>query len=251
MPAGRYFDIDYMFGRDDITGAVDSLVKSDRSSYVCVADANVVVQAFLDPEYSKVLSESEFTVCDSGWIPIFIKWIWGVKPPQTSGSELFSTIIGMKKYRMAFLGGPSTILEALKGSLSKIDPSIADMPFIELPFCDVEDFDYKGIAEELNAYAPDIVWVSLGAPKQERFMHMLSPMLERGVLIAVGAVFGFMSGVESMERAPSWAVKCRMEFLWRWIHDPGRKGRQYARVLRNLPALLKKERSRKRSQLKK
>ena len=82
-------------------------------------------------------------------------------------------------------------------------------------------------------------------------MHRLTPVLNRGVVIAVGAVFGYMSGVESLERAPSWAIKCRMEFLWRWIHDPGRKGRQYARVLKYLPAMLKKERSLRRSQLKK
>ena len=251
MPLERYFDIGYLFGTDKVTAEIDRLAGADRSSYVCVADANVVVQAFLDPEYRDVLSGSAFTVCDSGWIPVFIKWVWGVRPPQTSGFNLFTSIINMKRYRMAFLGGPSMVLDGLRNSLCKTDPSIADMLFLELPFRDVEDFDYNGIAEELNTYAPDIVWVSLGAPKQERFMHMLSPLLNRGVVIAVGAVFGFMSGVESLERAPSWAVRCRMEFLWRWIHDPGRKGRQYARVLKYLPAMLKKERSLRRSQLKK
>ena len=68
------------------------------------------------------------------------------------------------------------------------------MTFYELPFCDVEDFDYQNIAQMIEKDKAEIIWIALGAPKQEIFMNRLQPHLRKGVMIAVGAVFKFYSG---------------------------------------------------------
>ena len=71
------------------------------------------------------------------------------------------------------------------------------MTFLELPYMSVEEFDYANIAKEIETDEADIIWIALGAPKQEYFMDRLKPHLKRGVMIAVGAVFKFYSGVEA------------------------------------------------------
>ena len=87
-------------------------------------------------------------------------------------------------------------MRGLQSNLSKENPDVADMTFLELPYMSVEEFDYANIAKEIETDEADIIWIALGAPKQEYFMDRLKPHLKRGVMIAVGAVFKFYSGVE-------------------------------------------------------
>ena len=83
----------------------------------------------------------------------------------------------------------------------------------------VEEFDYANIAKEIETDEADIIWIALGAPKQEYFMDRLKPHLKRGVMIAVGAVFKFYSGVEA-RRAPKWIIKWHLEFVYRIFREP-------------------------------
>lgn len=84
------------------------------------------------------------------------------------------------------------------------------MTFYELPFLRVEEFDYPAIAKMIEDDGADIIWVALGAPKQEQFMARLNPYLKRGVQIAVGAAFKFYSGTGE-KYAPLWIRKHHLE----------------------------------------
>ena len=90
---------------------------------------------------------------------------------------------------MIFLGTSRAILRGLQSNLSKENPDVADMTFLELPYMSVEEFDYANIAKEIETDEADIIWIALGAPKQEYFMDRLKPHLKRGVMIAVGGCF--------------------------------------------------------------
>ena len=153
----------------------------------------------------------------------------------------------MKRYRQFFMGTSTRTLNALKENLVKMDPAIADMTFYELPFLDVEDFDYPAIAEMVNTDNPDIIWVALGAPKQEIFMSKLKPYLRRGVEIAVGAAFKFYSGLEE-KRAPGWMRKVKLEFLYRIYADPKKQYARCKQIVSSLPRILREERRRMRSE---
>lgn len=145
---------------------------------------------------------------------------------------------------MFFMGTSTKTLTALKSNLVKVDARIADMTFYELPFCDVEEFDYKQIAERVNADGADIIWVALGAPKQEIFMSKLKPYLNRGVMIAVGAAFKFYSGLEE-KRAPQWMVKNHLEFVYRIFSEPKKQLKRCWWIVITLPGLLLGEWKRK------
>ena len=138
------------------------------------------------------------------------------------------------------MGTSTQTLAALKKNLVKLDGRVADMTFYELPFRSVDQFDYKEIADRVNVDGADIVWVALGAPKQEIFMSKLKPYLNRGVMIAVGAAFKFYSGLEE-KRAPQWMLKLRLEWLYRAFNEPQKNVPRYANFLKILPRLIKEE----------
>ena len=74
------------------------------------------------------------------------------------------------------------------------------------PFCEVDEFDYEGIAKMINETDANIIWVSLRAPKQDYFSARLAPMLEDGkICVDVGAAFRFALGQYKMP--PKWAQK--------------------------------------------
>lgn len=232
-----YFNIHYEMDKEAVWRYIDAQVQEEKPAYVCVADGVILNIANRNPEYLEVVNGGMFSICDSSYVPIYLKWIYGIKREQYCGSQIFMDIIGMKKYRMFFMGTSQQTLAALKANLEKIDQRIADMTFYELPFRTVEQFDYKGIADMVNADGADIIWVALGAPKQEIFMSKLKPYLHKGVMIAVGAAFKFYSGLDE-KRAPNWMVKHHLEFVYRILSDPKKQFRRCAWIVITLPQLL-------------
>ncbi|MBR1575191.1 MAG: WecB/TagA/CpsF family glycosyltransferase [Bacteroidales bacterium] len=208
-----------------------------------MADGNILVQVHRDKEYRQVVGGAMFSTCDSSWVPLYLRRLYGFTPPQYSGSDIFRDLTGAKKYKMAFLGASQEVLDALKEQLRQSDPRIADMLFLALPFAGVEAFDYPSIADQVNEADPDIIWVALGAPKQERFAARLTPLLHRGVVIPVGAVFNFRAGL-GIKRAPQWMVRGHLEFLYRIFTEPRKQLRRVWQILRWTPAILREERGR-------
>jgi N-acetylglucosaminyldiphosphoundecaprenol N-acetyl-beta-D-mannosaminyltransferase len=242
----EYFGIQYEFDKNAISQSIDQLLGQDGKGYVCVADGVVLSNAGTDPYYRSVLNSSLFSLCDSGWVPLYIRLIYGEVYRQYSGSELFMDVIKQQKYNMIFLGGTQDILHPLRSRLSQVDRRIATMPFVALPFCDAKDFDYEYIAQIVNYAHPDIIWVGLGAPKQEEFMYRLAPHLKRGIMLGVGAVFKFFSGIHYLRRAPNWMVSCKIEWLYRLLSEPDKQIKRIKQIIKLTPGILLKEFKKKR-----
>ncbi|MBR1838759.1 MAG: WecB/TagA/CpsF family glycosyltransferase [Bacteroidaceae bacterium] len=233
----NYFGINYEFEYDVVLDRIDERLACNRPGYICVSDGVILNTVHRSAAYRQVVQDSMFCVCDSSYVPLYIKWIYKKEHQQLSGTELTRLIVESQRYKMAFIGGDQNILTALQAQLTKLNPAVSDMLFMELPFCHVADFDYTDIAARLNAYSPDIIFVSLGAPKQEIFMHYLLPHLERGVAIAVGAAFKFHAGIEE-RRAPEWMVRHHMEWLFRIFQDPKKQIPRCFWILRTTPGIL-------------
>lgn len=235
-----FFNIRYEFDRKLIHDSITRRLDQSGSDYICVADGVIMNIANRKPEYLEVINGGLLTICDSSYVPLYIKWIHGAKYDQYCGSEIFYDIVSNSNYRMIFIGAQQYVLDGLKAELTKINPGVAQMTFYELPFCDVEDFDYPAIAKMVEADGADIVWVSLGAPKQEYFMHLLKPHLSHGIMIAVGAAFKFFSGT-GVKRAPSWMVRYHLEFVHRLAKEPKKQFHRCFHIIRTLPGLLYRE----------
>ncbi|WP_243346543.1 WecB/TagA/CpsF family glycosyltransferase [Parabacteroides sp. FAFU027] len=237
----EYFGIRYEFEHPEVLRLIENALSEDRKGFVCVVDGVVLTHSVKEPAFRSILQTALFNVCDSSWVPVYLRLIYRKRMKQYSGSELFEDIIRQRKYKMTFLGASDSLLQALKSQLVGIDSRIKEMSFESLPFCSYDEFDFKEIADKVNLVSPDIIWVGLGAPKQEHFMNNLLPYIDRGVMIGVGAVFKFYSGIEDMKRAPRWMVNYKLEWLYRLISEPAKQSRRVAQILRFTPQLILKE----------
>lgn len=108
--------------------------------------------------------------------------------------------------------------------------------FFRIAFCKVDDFNYSDIAQKLNNEY-DIIWVGLGAPKQEIFMNHLRKHLNHGIMIGVGAVFNFYGNTD-VKRAPKWMRNLHLEFLHRIFAQPKRQIPKLKNYLRTIPKVV-------------
>lgn len=244
----QYFNINYEFDKATVWKKIDEQLQKDGARYICVADGNILQMVHKDLEYRKVVNGSLFAICDSSWATVFLKKLYGTLYQTYCGSQIFEDLTEKKQYRQFFIGTSENVLEGLKAELSKKDPAVSGMSFFAPPFCKVEEFDYQSIAEMINHDNPDVVWIALGAPKQEIFMYRLQPLLNRGVMIGVGAVFNFYSGLENApKRAPQWMMKLRLEFLYRLFTEPKKQLKRCKDFLFTLPKIYKEEKRRAKS----
>ena len=241
----KYFNINYEFDKEQVHRDIESRMGREGSDYICVADGVILNIANRMPDYLEVVNGGMFAICDSSYVPLYLRWLYGIEVSQYCGSQIFQDIISSRKYRMIFLGTQQATLDGLQKNLMAINPEVAGMKFVELPFCKVEDFDYPGIAGMVEADGADIVWVALGAPKQEIFMSRLKPHLHHGVMLGVGAAFKFFSGGVDVKRAPEWMVAHHLEFVHRISQEPNKQFRRCYHIVRTLPGLLYHEWRRK------
>ena len=87
------------------------------------------------------------------------------------------------------------------------------------------DFDYQYISNYINEKDFDLIWVSLGAPKQEIFMNILNEKINKGLVLGVGAAFDVVAGIK--KRSPLWMQKTSLEWLYRLWQDPKRLFMRY------------------------
>jgi len=236
-----FFNINYEFDKQAVHRAIEAAGKG----YICVADGVVMTTANRDAAYLDVVNGSMFSICDSNWVPVYLKKIYGIQYNQYCGSDIFKDIVSSRKYRMMFMGTSHKTLEGLQHELSKINPDVAGMSFVDLPYRDVQDFDYPDIARMIEADGAKIIWVALGAPKQERFMNLLLPHLKQGVMIGVGAAFKFYSGTDE-KRCPEWMQRHHLEFVYRIFQDPKKQLKRCFWILWTLPGLYRAEKKKAR-----
>ena len=243
----NYFNINFEFDKDKVNETIQECIEKGIPGYVCSLDGNNLISANENPLHLQAVNGATVNLCDSAWTPLLINVVHRTNYKNYTGADLFLEYVKLKRYRQFFLGSTPEILDGLRNELSKIDPAISEMKFETLPFRKVEEFDYQGIAKMVNEDNPDIIWVSLGAPKQEQFMFRLKPFLSRGIMFGFGAIFNFNSGVSEQKRAPLWMIKLKLEWLFRTFQEPKRMGKRYWTIFISYPKLLYKEIKKKRN----
>lgn len=229
----EYFGLIFEFDHAEVHRIINEHITNHEPGYVCQIDGVNFSFARNNPEHAEILNHATVNCCDSAWLPKMINRIYGTHYSNYAGSDIFMHYVEQKKYRQFFLGSTRRILDGLKNEISRIDPAARSMRFEELPFMSADEFDYEGIADMINRDKPDIIWVSLGAPKQEAFMNRLLPHLKKGVMFGIGAVFNFYSGLEDVpKRASPVMIKLNLEWLDRIFREPQKQIYRCAMIIR-------------------
>lgn len=236
-----FFNIKLEFNKEKFDQIIDDAIKDGRTGYVCSIESNNLTVANTNLEFLNIVNGALINNCDGSVLAQILSYIYKEDLHPYIGADIFIRYIQKRKYRQFFLGNTPEVLTGLKNNLSKIDPKIQDMCFETLPFMNVNDFDYGNIAQMINTDNPDIIWVSLGAPKQEIFMNKLQPYLNRGIMFGFGAIFNFNSGTGDVKRAPKFMLKFHLEWLHRAFEQPQKNVPRYWNFIKNLPRLIKEE----------
>jgi N-acetylglucosaminyldiphosphoundecaprenol N-acetyl-beta-D-mannosaminyltransferase len=139
----------------------------------------------------------------------------------------------VRGYRHFFYGGGEGVAQRLAERLCGRYPGLIVAGTYTPPFRPLSGAEDQAIVVEINEVGPDIVWVGLSTPKQERWMDAHLGRLRAPVLIGVGAAFDFHAGLK--KQAPYWMQRAGLEWLFRLATEPRRLWRRY---LRNNPAFI-------------
>ena len=177
----------------------------------------------------------EICRCASLVLPDGLPLLWASRmlgepiPGRVAGSDLFwalSRAAEKEGYSCFLLGSRPDVLARLEKVLRRRFPSLrvagSFSPRISPVFSAVENED---IIRRVNASRPDILWVGLGAPRQEQWIHANLGRLETRVAVGVGAAFDMCSG--TVRRAPVWMQKTGMEWFYRFLREPTRLFKRY------------------------
>ena len=183
----NYFRIPLTFTEESIDYNIDYSVNNLIKGYVCVVDINVLASTYYDDEYFKIVRDATFNTCDGSFMAFLLNIKYGKKYYSYNGPEIFKKFVKNNNYRQMLLGSSSQDFDLLKKSLKKN----SHLYNLSIPFNTVDEFDYEEISSIINKIKPDLIWVMLGAPKQEQFIKRLIPKLDHGILFGSGAALNF------------------------------------------------------------
>lgn len=230
----KVFNLNIEFVKEDFQKKIRQCIETGSKGYICVIDANVLTMAQNDKEYQNIINSAFVNTCDGSSIAGMVNLIYKTKFRAYNGPEIFEEYIE-RPYKQLLLGNTIEKVDEIKQILKKKDIGNSHLEHYSLPFLEVDEFNYVEIANQINFINPDIIWVSLGAPKQEKFMNKMLPYLNRGLMFGIGAAFNFYTG----------DLKCYkislgpFRFIWleRLIKEPGKLWRRIFNYLKILPQL--------------
>ena len=201
-----------------------------------LVDVNVLACSVYDKEYREILLNSGLNSCDGSFLAIIASFFAGKAFRAYNGPDLFRTYVANASYRQLIVGSTSVAYQSLLQTLEISGHSIEHLNHLRVPFLDVGEFDYLNIANSINNLSPDIVWVSLGAPKQEVFITKLLSCVDRGVLVASGAALDFYTQKIYHTRREIGAL--RLIWLSRLLSNPLKQSRRLLKFFIVLPFVL-------------
>lgn len=219
---------------------VEEYISKKQKAYVCVVDANVITIAQKDMRYREIVQRANINTCDGSSIAKMANLIYGTKFSAFNGPELFEYYIE-RPYKHVLLGNKTSKVSQIKAKVAEKGLKL-DLQHVDVPFVPVEEFDYPAIAKQINEMKPDIVWVSLGAPKQEIFIANIFPYIEQGVLFGIGAAFNFYTGDLHNNKKEIGGLR----FIWleRIFKEPKKQLNRVGKFLMTVPKMYLEERKR-------
>lgn len=198
-----------------------------ESRVVCICNAHSAVTYRRDPDFAHVIENADMATPDGAPLAWLLRKIGVEDQERINGPDL------MWKYchqaettgERTFLYGSSQItLDRLKKKLSKSFPNLVVAGAYSPPFRELTSDEDDQIVQAINNSRANVVWVSLGCPKQEKWMHEHRGRIN-AVMIGVGAAFDYHA--ESIKRAPLWMQRNGLEWLHRLASEPKRLWKRY------------------------
>ncbi|ESP62596.1 N-acetylmannosaminyltransferase [Smithella sp. ME-1] len=186
--------------------------------------------ALKDKVFARALKYADWLVPDGAGVVLASHLLGGAIKKRVTGSDVFAGLHNRMNaagaMRVFFLGSTEETLDLIRERMAKDYPNIKVAGTFSPPFKDVySSAEISEMVKAINSAAPDVLWVGLSAPKQEKFIFENRARLNVKFVAAVGAVFDFYSGNVKRDK-DSWFVNHGMEWLPRLLQEPKRLWRR-------------------------
>ena len=219
--------------------AIAGAVRDRRKGYIGVTGVHGVMEAQADAIFKNILNQA--FLCTPDGMPM----VWAGKldgHPEMArvyGPDLMLEVCAWSETsgcRHFFYGGADGVADLLAQKLKAKFPrlQVAGTLHPAVPYS-LNAAEEKALAAQISAARPDVLWVGLSTPKQEKFMAEFLPQLDATLMVGVGAAFDFHAG--RTRQAPRWMQRSGLEWFYRLCSEPRRLGRRY---LRNNPLFVGK-----------
>ncbi|HZT22143.1 MAG TPA: WecB/TagA/CpsF family glycosyltransferase [Verrucomicrobiae bacterium] len=208
--------------------AIADAIRERRKGYICVTGVHGVMEAQHDAAFRTILNRA--FLCTPDGMPMV--WVGKIRGhsgmSRVYGPDLMLEVCAWSEgsgARHFFYGGLPGVAERLAAKLKTRFPKLEIAGTFTPPFRPLNAAEEKQLVETIRAVQPDIVWVGLSTPRQEKFMAEFLPKLDTTLMIGVGAAFDFHSG--RVKQAPRWMQRTGLEWFYRLCQEPRRLARRY------------------------
>lgn len=208
---------------------IGGMIASKLPHYLATANVDFLVQTRTDSELRRILNEAHLVVCDGTPLVWLSRLLRRGLPERVAGSDLVPQLLERAErqgWRVFFLGGEPRALSRAVRNVEAKHPNIHIVGSYSPPFAPLDKMDHEGICERVRVAKPDLLLVSFGCPKQEKWIARNHAALEVPVSIGVGATIDFLAG--TVKRAPRWMQVGGMEWIYRLAQEPRRLLKRYS-----------------------
>lgn len=213
---------------NDAVRLSDLLISRNESGYVCVTGVHGVIEAQTDPQFRKILNSSYITTPD-GMPTVWVGRAQGYgEMRRVYGPDFMLELCSKsveKGYKHFLYGGNTNVAENLATVLTTKYPGLRIVGTYTPPFRPLTADEERDLIALVKEAKPDIMWIGLSTPKQERFMSEYLHKLEVKLMVGVGAAFDIHTG--GIRDAPGWMKSAGLQWLHRLCQEPKRLWRRY------------------------
>ena len=209
---------------------IEQMIASRRPHYAVTANVDFVVQAQSDVELRRIFFEAHLVLCDGTPLVWASRLLGNRLRERVAGADVVPLLLQLaerKQYRVFFLGAAPESIERAVTNTRRLHPRLTICGFYSPPFNQLLEMDHEEIRRRILEAQPDLLFVSLGCPKQEKWVAMNYRTLGVPVTIGVGATIDFLAG--QVKRAPVWMQRNGLEWIFRLIQEPRRLYRRYSK----------------------
>ena len=208
--------------------AVLNALRDRRKGYICVTGVHGVTEAQNDPAFRAILNGAFLNTTDGMPLVWLGRHEVGGHVDRVYGPDFMLDIFDATRsgeFTHFFYGGAPGVAEELKARLEERFPGVRIVGTFCPPFRSLNAEEEAELSAQISQLKPDIVWVGLSTPKQERFMSEYLPKLDVTLMVGVGAAFDFHSG--RVRQAPRWIQRSGLEWFYRLYTQPRRLAKRY------------------------
>ena len=206
---------------DEASARAEQILAGKKTCYAVTPNAEIAYEALYDETLRALINGADLVLPDGAGVVLASKLLKTPLKQKVAGVDFADGLLGVLEEtggRLYLLGSKPGIGELAAEKMCEKHP--------KLNICGIADGYFKdeaAVVEKINAAAPDVLFVCLGAPKQEHFMQAHRKELNVRLMAGLGGSLDSFAG--TVKRAPRWMIRMNLEWLYRLIKQPSRFGR--------------------------